>query len=133
MSFNIEKLALNSSSNNDNQNSNNNQANAGQDQQWAEVGQSVKKALDSYQTNDKVDYVEVGALARKAASAYHSSGGKMDAAEIGKAVIAGAMGKGNNKLQGQGQGQGKNDDEKKPSSTVSLDNLRVCESVSGRC
>ena len=74
-----------------NKQSSSNGSNQARKQGWEEVGHAAKKALDNYQAKDKVDYVEVGALARKAVNAYAASGGKVDPAEVGKGIVAGAM------------------------------------------
>jgi hypothetical protein len=76
--------------------------NQAQKQGWEEVGHAAKKALDNYQAKDKVDYVEVGALARKAVNAYTASGGKLEPAEVGKGLVAGAM----SAKTGSGSGSG---------------------------
>lgn len=58
---------------------------------WEEVGHAAKEAVDRYSSTQKVDYVGVGALARKAADAYRAGDGKLDPVEIGKGIVAGAL------------------------------------------
>jgi len=103
---NMAKEALSSNTNSSSNNDNTNQS-ADSGNSWSDVGRAAKSAYETQSADnggggDKkpIDYAQVGGVAKKAAAAYNSGGGKLDAQTVGKEFVSGFTGKGQQQQQG---------------------------------